>query len=420
MIDLRLLREDPERVRASQRARGEDPALVDALLAADQGRRAAVTRADTLRGEQKAASLAVRGASPGDRPALLETARSLAEGVKLAEVEQSQAEAALRAAHLAVPNVVADGVPPGGEQDFVVLEQVGELPSYDFPVRDHLEVAQGLGPRGSGAIDTERGAKVSGSRFAFLVGDGALLELALVNLAVARAVEAGFIPMITPSLVRPEAMEGTGFLGAHADEVYRLAADDLYLVGTSEVPIAAYHSGEVLTDLPRRYAGFSSCFRREAGSYGKDTRGIIRVHQFDKVELFSYVDPADAEAEHAALLAHEKAFLSALELTFRVIDVAAGDLGTSAARKYDCEAWLPSQQRFLELTSASNCTTFQARRLGVRGRGTGPVATLNGTLCAVSRTIAVLLDVHQRADGSVHLPAALRPYLGGRSELRPA
>ena len=420
MIDLRLLREDPERVRASQRARGEDPALVDALLAADQGRRAAVTRADALRGEQKAASQAVRGASPGDRPALLETARSLAEGVKLAEVEQSQAEAALRAAHLAVPNVVADGVPPGGEQDFMVLEQVGELPAYDFPVRDHLEVAQGLGPAGSGAIDTERGAKVSGSRFAFLVGDGALLELALVNLAMARAVEAGFIPMITPSLVRPEAMEGTGFLGAHADEVYRLAADDLYLVGTSEVPIAAYHSGEVLTDLPRRYAGFSSCFRREAGSYGKDTHGIIRVHQFDKVELFSYVDPADAEAEHAALLAHEKAFLSALELTFRVIDVAAGDLGTSAARKYDCEAWLPSQQRFLELTSASNCTTFQARRLGVRGRATGPVATLNGTLCAVGRTIAVLLDVHQRADGSVHLPAALRPYLGGRSELRPA
>ena len=420
MIDLRLLREDPERVRASQRARGEDPALVDALLAADQGRRAAVTRADALRGEQKAASLAVRSASQLERPALLDAAKALAETVKLAETEQSQAEAALRAAHLAVPNVVADGVPPGGEQDFVVLEQVGELPSYDFAVRDHLDVAQGLGPAGSGAIDTERGAKVSGSRFAFLVGDGALLELALVNLAVARAVEAGFIPMITPSLVRPEAMEGTGFLGAHADEVYRLAADDLYLVGTSEVPIAAYHSGEVLTDLPRRYAGFSSCFRREAGSYGKDTRGIIRVHQFDKVEMFSYVEPSDAEAEHAALLAHEKDFLSALELTFRVIDVAAGDLGMSAARKYDCEAWLPSQQRFLELTSASNCTTFQARRLGVRGRATGPVATLNGTLCAVGRTIAVLLDVHQRADGSVHLPAALRPYLGGRSELRPA
>ena len=419
MIDLRLLRDDPERVRASQRARGEDPGLVDSLLAADEARRAAVTRADTLRGEQKAASQAVRGASKEERPAVLETAKALAAQVKQAEAEQAEAEAALRAAHLAVPNVVEDGVPPGGEQDFVVLQEVGALPAYDFPVRDHLDVAAGLGPKGLGAIDTERGAKVSGARFAFLVGDGALLELALVNLAMARAVEAGFTPMITPALVRPESMEGTGFLGAHADEVYRLAADDLYLVGTSEVPIAAYHSGEVLEDLPRRYAGFSSCFRREAGSYGKDTRGIIRVHQFDKVEMFAYVDPADAAQEHQRLLAHEEAFLQALELPYRVIDVAAGDLGSSAARKYDCEAWLPSQQRHLELTSTSNCTTFQARRLGVRGRGTGPVATLNGTLCAVGRTIAVLLEVHQRADGSVHVPPALRPYLGGREVLAP-
>ena len=415
-----MLRDDPDRIRASQAARGEDPALVDALLAADEARRAAVTRADTLRADQKAASQAVRGADPAGRPALLEAAQALAAEVKAAEVEQAGAESALRAAHLAVPNVVAEGVPPGGEQDFVVLEHVGDLPTYDFPVRDHLDVAAGLGPRGAGAIDTERGAKVSGARFAFLVGDGALLELALVNLAMARALEAGFTPMITPSLVRPEAMEGTGFLGAHADEVYRLAADDLYLVGTSEVPIAAYHSGELLDELPRRYAGFSSCFRREAGSYGKDTRGIIRVHQFDKVEMFAYVDPAEAAAEHARLLEHEKAFLSALELPFRVIDVAAGDLGSSAARKYDCEAWLPSQERYLELTSTSNCTTFQARRLGVRARGTGPVATLNGTLCAVGRTIAVLLEVHQRADGSVHVPAALRPYLGGRDVLRPA
>ena len=420
MIDLRLLRDDPERVRASQRARGDDPALVDALLAADEARRAAVTRADRLRAEQKAASQAVRGATPEERPAVLERARALAAEVKQVEAEQADAEAALRAAHLAVPNVVEDGVPPGGEQDFAVLEHVGEPPAYDFPVRDHLDVAAGLGPRGSGAIDTERGAKVSGARFAFLVGDGALLELALVNLAMARAVEAGFVPMITPTLVKPESMEGTGFLGAHADEVYRLAADDLYLVGTSEVAIAAYHSGEVLEDLPRRYAGFSSCFRREAGSYGKDTRGIIRVHQFEKVEMFSYVDPAEAAAEHARLLEHEKAFLSELELPYRVIDVAAGDLGSSAARKYDCEAWLPSQERYLELTSTSNCTTFQARRLGVRGRGTGPVATLNGTLCAIGRTIAVLLEVHQQADGSVRVPAALRPYLGGREVLLPA
>jgi seryl-tRNA synthetase len=422
VIDLRLLRDDPERVRDSQRARGDDPALVDALLAADEARRAAVTRADGLRADQKAVSASVRTASPQDRPAVLERARALAAEVKAAEAAQAEAEAGLRAAQLAVPNVI-QGAPPGGEQDYVVLEQVGGVPSYDFVVRDHLDVGAGLGPQGRPAIDTERGAKVSGSRFAFLTGDAALLELALLNLAMSRAVEAGFVPVVTPALVRPESMEGTGFLGAHAAEVYRLEADDLFLVGTSEVPLAAFHGGEVLDALPVRYAGFSSCFRREAGSHGKDTRGIIRVHQFDKVEMFAFVEPADAEAEHARLLAHEKAFLSALELPFRVLDVAAGDLGSSAARKFDCEAWLPSQQRWLELTSTSNCTTFQSRRLAIRSRTSGspaPVATLNGTLCAVGRTIAVLLEVHQRADGSVHVPAALRPYLGGRSELRAA
>jgi len=416
VIDLKLLRDDPDRVRASQQARGDDPGLVDALLAADETRRSVITRADTLRGEQKAVSQSVRGASPEDRPVVLEKAKALAAGVKEAEAEQAAAETALRAAHLAVPNVIADA-PPGGEADFVVLEQVGEVPSYDFTVRDHLDVGSTLG-----AIDTERGAKVSGARFAFLTGVGALLELALVNLAMAQAVEAGFTPMIAPALVRPEAMEGTGFLGAHAAEVYKLENDDLYLVGTSEVPLAAYHSGEVLDVVPRRYAGFSSCFRREAGSHGKDTRGIIRVHQFDKVEMFSYVEVAEAEAEHQSLLAWEKEFLSKLELPFRVIDVAAGDLGSSAARKFDCEAWLPSQERWLELTSTSNCTDFQARRLNIRIRGEkGPVpaATLNGTLCAVGRTIAVLLEVHQRSDGSVHVPVALQPWLGGRTELTP-
>jgi seryl-tRNA synthetase len=417
VIDLKLLRENPDRVRASQVARGDDPARVDALLAADDARRAAVTRADTLRAEQKTVSQSVKKASPEERPAVLEKAKALAAQVKAAEAAQAEADAALRAAHLAVPNVVLDGVPPGGEEDFVVLEQVGEVMPMLFEPRDHLDLGVALG-----AIDTERGAKVSGSRFAFLTGWGALLELALVNLAIGQAVEAGFNPVIAPALVRPEAMEGTGFLGAHADEVYKLAHDELYLVGTSEVPLAAYHSGEVLEDLPLRYAGFSSCFRREAGSHGKDTRGIIRVHQFDKVEMFSYVDPADAEAEHLRLLEQEKAFLSALELPFRVIDVAAGDLGSSAARKYDCEAWLPSQQRWLELTSTSNCTDFQARRLGIRTRGDSglrPVATLNGTLCAISRTIAVLLEVHQRADGSVHVPKALRPWLAHREELLP-
>ena len=417
MIDLKVLRADPERVRASQRVRGDDPSLVDALLAADEQRRSTVTRADNLRAAQKEVSAAVRGATPQERPAVLDQAKALAAEVKEVEAEQTAAEAGLRAAHLAIPNVVHPSVPPGGEDDFVVLEQVGELPSYDFEVRDHLAVGEVIK-----AIDTERGAKVSGSRFAFLTGPGALLELALINMAMARATAAGFTPVIAPALVRPEAMEGTGFLGAHAAEVYKLDADDLYLVGTSEVPLAAYHSGEVLDALPLRYAGFSSCFRREAGSHGKDTRGIIRVHQFDKVELFSYVDPAEAEAEHAALLEHEKAFLTDLELTFRVIDVAAGDLGSSASRKYDCEAWLPSQQRFLELTSTSNCTDFQARRLGVRFRtADGPrvAATLNGTMCAVGRTIAVLLEVHQREDGSVHVPKALQPYLGC-TEILPA
>jgi len=418
VIDLRLLRDDPDRVRASQVARGDDPALVDALLSADEVRRAAVTRADGLRGEQKAVSQSVRGASAQERPAVLARAQALAAEVKEAEAGQTDADAALRAAHLAISNVVLDGVPPGGEADFVLLEQVGEIPTYDFVVQDHLAIGERLR-----AIDTERGAKVSGARFAFLTGVGALLELALINHAMAAALAADFTPMIAPALVRPEAMEGTGFLGAHAAEVYKLADDDLYLVGTSEVPLAAYHSGEVLDALPLRYAGFSSCFRREAGSHGKDTRGIIRVHQFDKVELFSYVAPADAAAEHQRLLELEKAFLTSLELTFRVIDVAAGDLGSSAARKYDCEAWLPSQERFLELTSTSNCTDFQARRLNVRGRtpdGPRTAATLNGTLCAIGRTIAVLLEVHQQQDGSVRVPAALQPWLGGRTELTPA
>jgi seryl-tRNA synthetase len=418
VIDLKLLRDDPERVRASQRARGDDPALVDALLAADEARRAAVSRADQLRGEQKQVSASVRSASPEERPAVLERAKALAAEVKEAEAAQAEAEAALRAAHLAVPNVVLPQTPPGGESDYVVLEQVGVVPSYGFTVRDHLEVGEALK-----AIDTERGAKVSGSRFAFLTGYGALLELALVNLAMTRAQAAGFTPVIAPALVRPEAMEGTGFLGAHASEVYRLEADDLYLVGTSEVPLAAYHADEILETVPARYAGFSSCFRREAGSHGKDTRGIIRVHQFDKVEMFAFVALEEAEAEHARLLEMEKAFLTDLELTFRVIDTAAGDLGSSAARKFDCEAWLPSQERWLELTSTSNCTDFQARRLNTRHRtdaGVRPVATLNGTLCAVGRTIAVLLETHQREDGSVHVPEALRPYLAERAELRPA
>jgi seryl-tRNA synthetase len=417
VIDLRLVREDPDRVRASQRTRGADESLVDALLAADDARRAAVSRADTLRAEQKTASRAVSQASPDERPAVLARARHLADEVKAAEADQSEADAALRMAHLALPNVVEDGVPPGGEDDFVTLETVGTVPVIAAP-RDHTEIGADLK-----AIDTERGAKVSGARFYFLTGIGAQLELALVNLAMEQATAAGFVPVIAPALVKPETMEGTGFLGAHAAEVYKLADDDLFLVGTSEVALAGYHSNEILdaAALPLRYAGFSSCFRREAGSYGKDTKGIIRVHWFDKVEMFSYVAVDQARDEHQRLLAWEREFLDKLELAYRVIDVAAGDLGSSAARKYDIEAWFPSQAAYRELTSTSNCTTFQSRRLGIRARAAGgpvePVATLNGTLCAIARTIACLLDHHQQPDGSVYVPAALRPWLGGRDLL---
>ncbi|WP_420109543.1 serine--tRNA ligase [Mycolicibacter arupensis] len=411
MIDLKLLREDPDRVRRSQVARGEDPALVDALLAADSARRTAIAAGDTLRAEQKAASRSVGAASPEERPALLARAKELAEQVKAAEAAQSEAEAAFTGAHMGIANVVIDGVPSGGEDDFAVLDVVGELPAITNP-RDHLELGEALG-----LIDMGRGAKVSGSRFYFLTGRGALLQLGLLQLAVRLAVENGFTPMITPSLVRPEVMSGTGFLGAHADEIYRLEADDLSLVGTSEVPLAGYHSDEIL-DLsggPLRYAGWSSCFRREAGSYGKDTRGIIRVHQFDKVEGFVYCRPEDAEAEHGRLLGWQREMLARIEVPYRVIDVAAGDLGSSAARKFDCEAWVPSQGTYRELTSTSNCTTFQARRLSTRYRDENgkpqTAATLNGTL-ATTRWLVAILENHQQADGSVRVPQALVPYVG--------
>ncbi|MGH8860856.1 MAG: serine--tRNA ligase [Jatrophihabitantaceae bacterium] len=416
MIDLKIVRADPDRVRASQRVRGVDETLVDMLLAADDARRAAVARADALRAEQKTLGRSVSTASADDRPALLQRAKALATEVRSAEAEQAHADAALREAHLPIANLVEDGVPPGGEDDFVILETVGTPPSVADP-REHTDIGAAIK-----AIDTERGAKVSGARFYFLTGVGAQLELALVNLAMAHADAAGFTPVIAPALVRPEIMEGTGFLGAHAAEVYHLADDDLYLVGTSEVALAGYHSNEILAELPLRYAGFSSCFRREAGSYGKDTKGIIRVHWFDKVEMFSYVAADEARDEHQRLLAWERGFMDSLELAYRVIDVAAGDLGSSAARKFDIEAWFPSQGTYRELTSTSNCTTFQARRLGIRTKsdhGNEPVATLNGTLCAVARTIACLLDHHQQPDGSVYLPAALRPYLGGRELLAP-
>ncbi|MGV9918017.1 serine--tRNA ligase [Streptomyces cellulosae] len=422
MIDLRLLREDPDRVRASQRARGEDVALVDALLSADERRRSSGVRFDELRAEQKSLGKLIGRATGDEKAELLKRAEQLKADVKAAEAERDAADAETQELLLKLSNLVHPDVPVGGEEDFVTLETHGTIRDFSaegFEPKDHLELGQLLG-----AIDVERGAKVSGSRFYFLTGVGALLELALVNAAMAQATAAGFTPMLTPALVRPQSMAGTGFLGQAAQDVYHLDKDDLYLVGTSEVALAAYHMDEILDadKLPLRYAGFSPCFRREAGSHGKDTRGIFRVHQFDKVEMFSYVKPEESQEEHRRLLEWEKQWLTSLELPFRVIDVASGDLGSSAARKYDCEAWIPTQGKYRELTSTSDCTEFQSRRLQIRMREdkkVRPLATLNGTLCAVPRTIVAILENHQQPDGSVRVPEVLRPYLDGREILEP-
>jgi seryl-tRNA synthetase len=417
VIDLRLLRENPDLVRASQRTRGEPEGLVDDLLGAAESRRSAVARFEGLRAEQKQLSKLMPQATGDERAALVARTKELSGQVKAAEADMAAAEAELRRAHLAVPNIVQEGAPAGGEEDFVVLREIGTIPRLDKP-RDHQELGELLG-----ALDMERGAKVSGSRFYFLTGPGALLQLGLLQLAMQQAVEHGLVPMIPPVLVKPESMEGTGFLGAHASEIYRLEADDLYLVGTSEVPLAAYRAGEILSlHEPERYAAWSSCFRREAGSYGKDVRGIMRVHQFDKVEMFVYCRPEQAAAEHLRLLAWEEEMLAKVEVPYRVIDVAGGDLGSSAARKFDCEAWVPSQGRYREVTSSSNCTTFQSRRLNIRYRDADGkpqiAATLNGTL-ATTRWLIPILENHQQPDGSVRVPKALQPFLG-RDVLEPA
>lgn len=409
-------------MRASQRARGEDVALVDSLLSADERRRSSGVRFDELRAEQKALGKLIPKASGDEKAELLKKAGQLAADVKAADADRDAAATETQELLQRLGNLVHPDVPVGGEEDFVTLETHGTIRDFTtegFEPRDHLELGQILG-----AIDVERGAKVSGSRFYFLTGVGALLELALVNAAMAQATAAGFTPMLTPALVRPQSMAGTGFLGQAAQDVYHLADDDLYLVGTSEVPLAAYHMDEILDaeKLPLRYAGFSPCFRREAGSHGKDTRGIFRVHQFDKVEMFSYVTPEDSQAEHQRLLEWEKQWLTSLELPYRVIDVASADLGASASRKFDCEAWIPTQGKYRELTSTSDCTEFQSRRLSIRvreGKQVRPLATLNGTLCAVPRTIVAILENHQQADGSVRVPEVLRPYLGGREVLEP-
>ena len=420
MIDLAALRQDPEVVKQSQAARGESVELVDQVVTADAARRTALGEFESLRANQKAIGTQVAKATGDEKQALLGQTKTLSDQVKAAENALREMDANLDALVLGLSNVVDPAAPVGGEDDFVVIKEVGtkrDFAAEGIAVRDHVEIGELLG-----AIDIERGAKVSGSRFYYLTGPGAMLELALVQLAMNTAQKNGFIPMIPPALVKPAAMEGTGFLGQAAENVYRLEADDMYLVGTSEVPLAAYHMDEILEgELPRRYAAFSPCFRREAGSHGKDTRGIFRVHWFDKVEMFSFCPVDEAVAEHERLLGFEEEFLQALEIPYRVIDVATGDLGSSAARKFDCEAWVPSQERYREVTSTSNCTTFQSRRLKIRSRGADgvePIATLNGTLCAITRTIVAIFENHQEADGSVRIPKALQPYLGGASHFK--
>ena len=402
MIDIKFLRENPDVVRASQKGRGEDVTIVDRVLVIDEIRRAALSEFETLRAEQNALSKSVGAAKGDEKVALLENAKALADKVKAADAKRTQVEIEANALVMQLSNLLDPEVPIGGEADFVTIEHVGtprDFAKDGFEAKDHVELGKLLG-----AIDTERGAKVSGSRSYYLTGVGAMLEFALVNYAIQSALKAGFTPVIPPVLVKPAAMEGTGFLGQAAENVYHLEKDDYYM-------------DEVLPaeKLPMRYAGYSSCFRREAGSYGKDTRGIIRVHQFDKVEMFSFCKPEDAKAEHARLLQWEKDFLNAMEIPFRVIDVASGDLGSSATRKFDIEAWIPTQNAYREVTSTSNCTEFQARRLNIRykdGDGTKAVATLNGTLVAIPRMIVAILENHQNADGTVNVPASLQPFLG--------
>ncbi|MDR9363561.1 MAG: serine--tRNA ligase [Microbacteriaceae bacterium] len=410
MIDVNLLRENPEIIRASQVARGADESLVDKAIEADKHRRSKQSEFETLRAEQNAHGKLVAQAPKEEKQAMVDQAKELSTKVKKLEAEADQAAQEVFELMMKIDNVILDGVPAGGEDDFVVLKEVGEIKDFDFEAKDHLQLGEALD-----IIDTERGAKVSGARFYFLKGAGAQLELAIMNMGLNLAIENGFTPAITPTLVRPETMAGTGFLGEHSAEVYYLENDDLYLTGTSEVALAGLHSDEIIDpEQPIRYAGWSTCYRREAGAHGKDTKGILRVHQFNKLEMFSYCHPDQAQAEHERLLAWQEQMLQACELPYRVIDVAAGDLGSSAAKKYDVEAWVPTQGKYRELTSTSNCTTFQARRLNTRFKVDGktqPVATLNGTL-ATTRWLVAILENHQREDGTVYVPKALQAFIG--------
>ena len=414
MIDIRLLRDETDRVATALARRGIDREQVDRLLAQDSQRRALITAGDELRARQRALSAQIGTAAPDQRDGLREQVRLVSAELQELEPEQAAAQARLDDALALLPNLPNPDAPDGtSEEDAVEVGRFGTPPIFDFPARDHVDLAEAMG-----IIDIARAVKVSGSRFAYLLGQAVFLELGLVRYALDRLVAAGFTPAVTPVLTRREALFGTAFLPTGEDQLYRIPEDDLYLVGTSEVPLAGLHMGEILTaeELPRRYAGFSTCFRREAGTYGKDTRGIFRVHQFDKVEMFSFVAPDDSEDEHERLRQLQQDLLSGLGLHGRVVDIAVGDLGASAARKYDLEVWLPGQDAYRELTSASNCTDYQARRLKTRYRtesgDTAMVHTLNGTAIAVGRTIIAVLETHQRADGSVVLPPVLAPYVG--------
>ena len=413
MIDLKLLRDDPDAVKAAYARRGGVEGL-DKVSELDSQYREVLRKVEDLRAEQNRASKAIGQAAPEDRATAIEEAKALSDELKALEPELDVVQAKLDEVIAYLPNLPHESVPDGlTEDDNVVEREVGDKPSFDFEPKDHATLAEDLG-----IVDFERAAKVSGARFAYLKGAGAFLELALVRFAMERLQAAGFTPVITPVLVREQAMYGTGFLPAEEHEYYRIERDDLYLIGTSEVALAAMHADEILGegDLPIRYAGFSSCFRREAGSYGKDTRGLIRVHQFDKVEQFSFAHPDNSWDEYELIRNNQESILQALEIPYRVLVMCAGDLGGSAAKKVDLEAWLPSDQRFMEVTSATNATDYQARRLQIRARaGTDKaylVHTLNGTACAVGRMIVALLETHQRGDGSVSIPEALRPYTG--------
>jgi seryl-tRNA synthetase len=428
VINPDFVRNNPQIVKDSQSARGESPALVDEFLKNDQIWRNLTIEVDNLRAEQKSLSKEIgnlkgkQKSSPSPEidkqlDALTKKGTELSDNIASLTTKQEEIKKLADKAMSGISNLVHKDAPIGEEKDFRVIETVGKPRDFNaegLKIKDHVELGEELK-----LIDLERGAKVSGSRFYYLVGDGALLELALVNFAFDIAQNHGFTPVIPPALVKPVAMEGTGFLGQAAENVYRIEQDDMYLVGTSEVPLAAMHMDEILNnkELPIKYAGYSPCYRREAGSHGKDTRGIFRVHWFDKVEMFIFSNSEDADSIHKQLLEVEKEVLTKLELPFRVIDVATGDLGSSAARKFDCEAWIPSSNEYRELTSTSNCTEFQARRLKIRTRAgdkTNYVATLNGTLLAVTRTIVALLENHQQKDGSINIPEALRPYLRNR------